>query len=191
MDALDLVKAILHIYGPLLSFIRICFVVIGLVITYTALFDLVQASSTQQKFFGHGMKEPSYPGALIKIFIGGAFASLGLDGYLVGALGSSLFGGNGLELVTVHSYLPNAGSNDLGAYILTSVVGFTQIVGICAIGRGLYAFVEKLDAHGNATYRRAWGLIIFGVLCAYVKELHEVFMNTFGTVLGGTFFSIF
>ena len=191
MDALDLVKAILNIYGPLLSFIRVCFVVIGLMITYTALFDIVQASSTQKKFFGHGMKEPSYPGAMIKILIGGAFATLGYDGYIIGALGSSLFGGNGVELVTVDSYLPHAGANDLGAYILVAVIGFTQIVGICAIARGLYAFVEKIDAHGNATYRKGWALIFFGVLCVYVEKVHEVFVNTFGSGLGGTFFSIF
>ena len=191
MDALDIVKAILNIYGRLLSFIRICFVVTGLVITGTALFDLVQASSPQQKFFGHGMKEPTTGGALLKILIGGAFASLGYDGYIIGALGSSLFGGNGIELVTVQSYLPNAGANDLGAYIVTAVVGFTQLVGIIAVARGLYGFVEKIDAQGNATYRKAWVLIITGVLCVYVQDVHDVFVNTFGTQIGGTFFTIF
>ena len=127
----------------------------------------------------------------MKVLIGGAFASLGYDGYIIGALGSSLFGGNGIELVTVQSYLPNAGANDLGAYIVTAVVGFTQLVGIIAVARGLYGFVEKIDAQGNATYRKAWVLIITGVLCVYVQDVHNAFVNTFGTQIGGTFFTIF
>lgn len=191
MDALDIVKAILNVYGPFLSMIRVLFVLIGLWITFIALFDLIQANSPHQKFFGHGMKEPSNMGALIKLFIGGAFASLGYDGYLMGATGSALFGGNGLTLVTVESYLPNAGDNDLGAYILTAVVGFTQLVGIIAFARGLYGYVEKIDQHGNLTYRKATFLCFIGVCCIYVQELHDVFTNTFGTGLGGTFFSIF
>lgn len=191
MDALDIVQSILNVYGPLLRFICVCFLVIGLYITYTALFDLIQASSPQQKFFGHTMKEPSTVGALIKILIGGAFATLGYDGYVIGAIGSAIFGGNGADLVTVESYLPNANGNDLGAYILTAVVGFVQLVGICAVGRGLFAFVEKIDAHGNATYRKGWFLIFVGVLCVYVEKVHEVGVNTIGTGIGATFFSIF
>lgn len=87
--------------------------------------------------------------------------------------------------------MPDAGANDLGAYIVTAVVGFTQLVGIIAVARGLYGFVEKIDAQGNATYRKAWVLIITGVLCVYVQDVHDVFVNTFGTQIGGTFFTIF
>lgn len=191
MEAIELLQSILQLYGPILRLIRTVFLLIGLCIIYNALFDIVAASTPNKKYLGSNMKDPSTVGGILKILIGGAFASLGYDGYLIGAFGSSLFGGDGGNLVSIESYLPNAGANDLGAYILVAVIGFTQLVGVCAFGRGLYGFTERIDNNGQSTYRKAGFLCLIGIFCFYVQELHSVLSNTFGSVFGGTFFSIF
>ena len=191
MEAIELLQSILQLYGPILRLIRTEFLLTGLCIVCNALFDIVAASSPNKKYLGSNMKDPSTVGGVLKLLIGGAFASLGYDGYLIGAFGSSLFGGNGGTLVSIESYLPNAGANDLGAYIMVAVIGFTQICGICAFGRGLYGFTERIDNNGQSTYRKAGFLCLAGIFCFYIEDLHSILINTFGTAFGGTFFSIF
>lgn len=191
ITALDLVQRVIEIYGPLLSFIRVCATLYAFYLMVDLIFDIVAANTPHKKIFWGGQQEPTVTGAFIKFVVASFLATFGLDDYLVMMLGQSLFGSEANGLVVIESYLPQAGNNELGAYVLVMVIGFAQIVGILAILRGLYAIVQRVNKEGKSTYRMAGSLIFLGALCYNIENVYLMFINTFGTVLGGGLFKIF
>ena len=119
-------------YPALLTFIFVCFAAAGILISASAVFDLIKIEDRNQASQGSAK-------AIFAKMIGG---SLLIDmAFWASVMGDSLW--SYADPLGIESYSASSGSDDLGQTALMAVIGFIVLAGYVVLGRG-YFMITKL-----------------------------------------------
>lgn len=179
----DFVQVARNIAATLPSFYSVLgymFIAIALAMVFSGILDLIHAGDKKKKMMGTSHGAGAWSG-IVKIFVGGLLGSFADNGVIVHMMNSVLFGNIGYELLSLDSYVPGkTGTTEEQQLIRIILVGFTQVIGMISVFKGLRSWVKAADKTGKESFWHGVMYIIFGVLCIQMIPTLALMERTLG-----------
>lgn len=180
-DFIQMLMNIGQVIPSTIGMIRYVIIFIGFLMVINAVIDIYLANQATTTKFVSVRHQPTFAGATVRIFIGGAMAALGLSLHMVG-VASSIFMGDHTptQLLTLGDYIPD---NQPGAEFMvvkSVVVGLLQAVGIVAIAKGLVIWNEVSKGTSKHSGWHGFNFIILGAIAFQSVWFQDMVANTIG-----------
>lgn len=161
------------------------FIFFSLLVVFDGILDLAASTDRKRKYFG-GRTQPTGWSGLAKIIIAGFIFNLASNGQMISITSSIFFSDYSYTLVTLENFQDSGNGNELSKITRIAMIGFTQIVGIVAVFKGLLVWIKASDGTGRETFWHGAAYILFGTLCVQIGR----FLGAIQATLGFDFFKM-
>lgn len=146
--------------------------------TIDGLLDMGHAARKKHRF--SGSNNGTALGGFFKLIIAGLLLTLAVDGSVI-SIGSSLFfPDNSHSFISIDTYVSDGSENELKKMMRIVVIGFTQIVGVFTIFKGLRTWSKAADKEIKNGFAQGAGYLVAGILCVQVARVIGVVQATVG-----------
>lgn len=178
-DFADILKNIASTFPSIYTMLGAVFMLMAFVTVFSALMDLVQASDKKKKYFG-AAQQATATGAFLKIIVAGFMATFAANGQMISVVSSIFFSDNSHTLISIDSYVQSSDESAVQMYLRIIFIGFSQILGLIAIFKGLRIWSKAADKTGKEGFWHGFNYLIFGTLCIQVAKVLGVIQATIG-----------
>lgn len=161
------------------SVIAMAFMLLSFTMVFSGVMDLAQSTDKKKKYLG--THQATGWSGIIKILLGGVLANLAYSGDIAIVTSSIFFGDESdFTLMSIDSYVPSENENVVQKMVKVVLIGFTQVVGLLAIFKGIRIWAKASDKSGREGFWNGMNFIIFGTLCVQVARVMGVVQATIG-----------
>ena len=178
-DFAVIMKNIVSTFPSIYTMLAAVFMLMAFVTAFSALLDLAQASDRQKKYFGVGHHATAWSG-IFKLFIAGFMANFAANGQMISIVSSIFFDDYSHPLVSIDSYVAATDVDPMKKYLHITFIGFTQILGLVAIFKGLRIWAKAADKTGREGFWHGFNYLVFGTLCIQVARVIGTIQSTLG-----------
>lgn len=178
-DFAVIMKNIASTFPSIYTMLAAVFMLMAFITAFSALLDLAQASDRQKKYFGVGHHATAWSG-IFKLFIAGFMANFAADGQMISIVSSIFFDDYSHSLVSIDSYVAASTVDPMKKYLHIIFIGFTQILGLVAIFKGLRIWAKAADKTGREGFWHGFNYLVFGTLCIQVARVIATIQSTLG-----------
>lgn len=184
-DFAAIIQNITSTFPSIYSMLGSVFMLMAFVTAFSGLLDLAQASDRQKKYFGVGHHATAWSG-IFKLFIAGFMATFAANGQMISIVSSIFWTDNSHALVSIDSYVSANSEDPIKKYLHITFIGFTQILGLVSIFKGLRIWAKAADKTGKEGFWHGFNYLVFGTLCIQIAKV----IGTIQATLGYNFFKM-